>query len=183
MMFQCILVIESDSDREFMAETYIRYQRLMYKMAYKITGSHHETEDVMHTAVVRLIDKIPLLRTLDDKRKINYIISATKNTAYNHVNRMRPMFSFDEMWDTEANDEIAEFEDRMELSYMLGCLARIWPRLDTRSSYLLEAYYILEKPTEEIAADLGASAGSVRMYLTRARKRALKLMTEEMEKR
>ena len=183
MIPQCILVIEDDSDREFMTEFYLQYQRLMYKEGYKITRNHHETEDVMQEALVKLIDKIPLLRTLDRKRRINYVISATKNTAINLMNRKKPMFSFDEMWDSEANDDIADLEERMELNFKLECLAEIWPRLDQRSSYLLEAYYILEKSTEEIAADLDAPAGSVRMFLTRARKRAHKLITEEMEKR
>ncbi len=58
----------------------------------------------------------------------------------------------------------------------LDCLARVWPRLDERSQYILEAYYILEMSTKEIGEELGIKPGSVRMALTRARQKAYELL-------
>ena len=73
-----ILTIEDDDDREFMTNIYLKYDRLMFSEAYKITRHCQDTEDVMHTAIVKLIDKIPLLRTFDQKRLAYYLIRTAK---------------------------------------------------------------------------------------------------------
>ena len=59
-------------------------------------------------------------------------------------------------------------------------LADVWPLLDERSQYLLEAKYILEMESQEIAAQLGIKPDSVRVELSRARKRAQRLLTDTL---
>lgn len=56
----------------------------------------------------------------------------------------------------------------------------LWPKLDPRSRYLLEGTYILEKSAEEIAEDLGIKTSSIRMSLTRAKRKARMLISGEM---
>ena len=58
-------------------------------------------------------------------------------------------------------------------------LRRAWSRLDDGSRDLLAGKYILEKSDDEIAEELGCASGSVRMKLTRARRRLLETMKEE----
>ena len=55
-------------------------------------------------------------------------------------------------------------------------MAAVWDKLDPRSQYVLEARYILDKTDDEIADFLGIKPDSVRMALTRARKKAYDLM-------
>lgn len=56
---------------------------------------------------------------------------------------------------------------------------RVWDKLDEQTRYLLNARYLMESSDAEIAAQLGISAGSVRTYLTRARRKAYELMERE----
>lgn len=58
-------------------------------------------------------------------------------------------------------------------------LARVWPRLPEEDRLALEAKYILQLDDREIARRLGVKPASVRMRLTRARRRALKEMEKE----
>ena len=58
----CILAIENDDDREFMAELFLRYQRLLYNEIYEILKNPWNTEDVLQATLVKLIDKISELR-------------------------------------------------------------------------------------------------------------------------
>lgn len=58
-------------------------------------------------------------------------------------------------------------------------LAKIWPRLPEEDRLALEAKYILQLDDREIARQLGVKPASVRMRLTRARRRALKEMEKE----
>ena len=54
----CILVIEDNDDREFMASLFVQYQRLLYKEIYAILKNPWNTEDIMQATLVKLIDKI-----------------------------------------------------------------------------------------------------------------------------
>ena len=60
-------------------------------------------------------------------------------------------------------------------------MANIWGKLDERSRFALEARYILEKTDEEIAESLDIASSSVRMVLTRARRKAFDLMEATVE--
>lgn len=81
------VVIEDDDDREFMKNLFLEYQRLMYSEIYQITRDTWSTEDVLQSTLVNLIDKIPLLRSLDRNRLVNYIITSSKNTAINYLKK------------------------------------------------------------------------------------------------
>lgn len=180
-----ILAIESDDDREFMTQLYFEYQRLMYREIFQITRDKWATEDVMQETLVKLIDKIPLLRSRDRDRRINYIISASKNTAINYLKKekRRTVFSFDDNMDSPtelSHDPIETWMEQLSVVEDWDCLHRVWPKLDEKSRYLLEGRYILRKSPEEMAADLGIKVASLRMALTRARRHAKQLMTEEM---
>ena len=181
MIPYCVMVIEDESDREFMSQLFIRYQRLMYHEAFKITHEKYAAEDAMQNALVRLIDKIALLRTLDETKLINYIITAMKNSAYNYMARdVKPDFSFDELRDVcDGVDERELIDERIDMYFLMHTLASVWPQLDERSRYLLEGRYILEKSTDEMARDLSIKPESVRMALTRARRRARQLMNSK----
>ena len=168
----CILAIEDESDREYMTQLYLQYQRLMYSTINKITQDNWITEDVMQTSLEKLIDKIPLLKSFDRSRLVNYIISTCKNTAYNELNMIarQRVFGFDDCKNqNSSNEDTFEMERYLILKDDIESLVRIWPCLDARSRYLLEARYILEKSTKEIAIDLAIKPESVRMALTRAR--------------
>lgn len=185
MIPYCILVIEDDDDREFMTNLFLEYQRLMYSEIYKIVRDIWSTEDIMQSTLVKLIDKIPLLRSFDRNHLVNYVISASKNTAINHLKKEKrvTVFSFDDCLDSPADLYSTPLEDRLEqleLENNLNRLHQIWPDLDERSKFLLEGRYILKKTPEEMARDLDIKVASLRMALTRAKRSAKKLMISEL---
>lgn len=70
-----ILAIEDDGDREFMAWLYIQYQSLLYSEIIRIVQSSTDAEDILHTVIEKLIDKVGFLRKLDRRGLVNYIIT------------------------------------------------------------------------------------------------------------
>lgn len=184
MIPYCILMIEDDDDRAFMEEIFLNYQRLMFDEIHKIVKEPWTVEDIMQSTLVKLIDKIALLRSRSRDQLVNYIISASKNTALNYVrdNATPSESPFEDYLNTSdsANDGHA-IEQRLMKKDELDCLVRIWPKLDERTRHLLEGYYILGKPMTELAGELGIKPESIRMALTRARKKAYELLEEELE--
>lgn len=182
----CILAIENDDDRDFMIDLYENYKQLMHSTVRKLVKNEHDIEDLTQDVLVKLIDKIDLLRSRSRDQRVNYIISACKYTAFNH-NRKRgshPELFFETCG--ELNDpryDEREIELRLIRGEEMEALQRVLPKMDLRMQCLLEGYYFLEKSTAELGEDLGIKPDSVRMYLTRARKKAFELMQEELEQK
>lgn len=133
----------------------------------------------MQETILKLIDKIDELKAKEPTKLVNYIISACKNRARNYIrdHNRHQNFSIDECLDvpdfTSAGREI---EARLIRDDDFRCLTNVWDQLDERSRYILENYYILERPMSEIAQDLGIKPDSARMALTRARRSAYQLI-------
>lgn len=179
-----ILAIEDDDDREFMTNVYLKYERLMFSEAYKITRHQQDTEDVMHTAIVKLIDKISLLRTFDQKRLAYYLVRTSKNTAISFCQKERKMNIIsidDDSWTekhTISGDEMS-VEDQMILKEDFENLQRIWAELDEKTKYLLSERYLFDKSAKEISDDIASSPEQVRMMLTRARRKVHQMLERE----
>lgn len=184
MIPYCIAAIEDDDDRAFMERLYTSYHRLMYSQIISILQNQWDTDDVMQSVLIKLINKIPELRVKPRDRLVNYIITACKNTAYNFIrdhSRKRESSYDDYMADLDAEDYYShDAELPMIREEDLDLLARIWPKLDERTRRLLEGYYILEKPMFQLGAELGLKPDSVRMTLVRARQKAYKLIQKEL---
>ena len=167
-----ILAIEDPRDKGFMEELYEAYNRLIYWEIKKIVTNDWDIEDVQQMALIRLIGKLPLLRTLGRDQLVNYIIVTSRNTALNFIrdkNRATE-FSFDEAVDVLEDSGPSE-DDRLIMAELMEDVSGAWRTLDARSRRLLELKYILDEPNEKIAHEIGVSTDSVRMLLTRARKK------------
>lgn len=184
MIPYCILVIEDDSDRAFMENLYLEYRRLIYSEIGKIIRNSWDIEDVFQNALVNLISQIAKLRSLPHDELVRYIITTAKHTAYDFFrSRGRDSdLSYDDYFET-ADIEAQEngLESGLISAEELEHLIHLWPKLDKRTQILLEGYYILEKPMSALGAELGIKPGSVRMALTRARKKAYDLLKTEFE--
>ena len=84
-----ILAIEDESDRDFMEQVYRQYHRLMYHTIYQLTDDPWLADDVLQITLVKLIDNIPTLRSLSNTKRINYIISAVKNSTYTQLRKTK----------------------------------------------------------------------------------------------
>ncbi len=182
MLPYCIMVMEDNSDRAFMTELYVNYHRLMYRTILQIVHDPWTTDDLMQATLVKLIDKVELLRKKDRDRQVNYIITACKNHARNYLRdrKRHPEFPLDDYLDTSdgLNDRNI-IEARLMEADELQRFADIWPKLDEKSKHILESYYTLGRSTAELAEELGIKRESVKMALHRARANAYRLMQDE----
>ena len=183
MIPYCIMVIEDDNDREFMTSLYINYKNLMFSEICKIVKTDFDADDVMQDVLEKLIDKIPLLRSRNRDQLVNYIISACKYTALNYIrdNRDNLQTTFDDFLDLYDSDHDGhEIELHIIRDEELQALRRILSQMDERSQCLLKGYYFLNKSTSELGAELGIKPDSIRMLLTRARKKAFELLQKDI---
>jgi len=180
-----IQIIEDDNDREFIANIYTKYEKLLYKTAISITQNCCDAQDVIQSVFVKIIQsKIPLLKSLPEQKQLNYLVTACHNTAINAVKKHRKVYNLN--IDNIDNDVSGEYsisiDDHFINEEICHTFLVIWESLDERTKYFLNARYILEKSSAEIAADLQISPSHVRTYLSRARKKALQACKNLLDK-
>ena len=174
-----ILAIQDESDRTYMEWIFQTYHRLMYHYIMEVLHDSWQADDVMQESVVKLIDKIDVLRRLSESKRRNYIITTAKNTAISYLRResIRKGIAYDDWAKDCIGTQSEEDPEALVLRQEeMEALQLIWDDLDERSRYLLSSRYILEQSFEEMARELGVTAGSARMLLTRAKRAALALI-------
>ena len=126
----CILTIQDEDDRAYMSRLFVQYHRLMYQCTYEVLDDKWATEDAVQTTLLRLIDRIDVVRQLDENKLPGYIAAACRHTAYNAVrdSGRHPWLPLD--GGPEVPDERQEVEDRVLRRLELDALAQVWPRLD-----------------------------------------------------
>jgi len=175
-----ILAIESTDDRDFMIDLYVSYNRLMYATIIKIVADEWETEDLIQSALEKLIDKIPLLKTMEEPQCVHYIVKTCSNLSYSYLRKKKRVIYMDH----EALDGYDSETDSPELWLLTQDrqknISAAWESLDEKAKELLTWKYMLKKSDAEIADELCIQPSSVRMTLTRARKK-FKRKIEELE--
>lgn len=176
--------IDNDEDLEFILNLYFKYNKLIYKKISDKISTKNEKEDLVNDTFIKLIDKIETLKALGEEQLLYYIARTADNTAKNYIRKnlvLQKHIYYGE--DTDLRDEIAEFtESEDEYTYLeqFQELAYALLTLQPMDYDLLMSKYIDEKNDKEIAAEIGISENSVRTYLSRARRKARKLMEERI---
>lgn len=179
--FICAVVSEPDN-KEFMVWVYDEFKNLMYSTAYKYTGDPDIAEEVVQGTLVKLIKKVDTLRPMQRYVLAGYIVSAIRNTAINELKSRTYYNEITVEYGEEAFSETLSLENLIVLAEEKAQLQKIWPFLPLEDQMLLEGKYILGYSDQELAEQIGCKPGSIRMKLTRARRRALALLSKERGK-
>lgn len=184
MIAMLLTQVDEPSDREFLTEMFYNFSRLMFSTAGNYVENTFEKEDIVQEALVRLIGKVDTLRTLQRGALASYIVVTVKHTAINHLRKSsksdkRILDIFEGFSDEIPDSESDNMDERVILSDNIGKLSKVWPELSEAERFLLEGKYICGYTDAELADTLGCKEGSIRMKLTRARRHAHELLTEE----
>lgn len=175
-------VVQNNTDQEFILWLYQEFYRLMFYTAQKYVADKKQQEDIVQESLRKLIEKTPRLRRFQRSVLASYIVSTVRNTAIDYLKMWQE--EKDRMVDldtlntqalitSQSMDETLIFQEKMEL------LKKVWPKLDAETRMVLEGKYILGYDDKKISQLLDCQPSSVRMRLTRARRKALELMRKE----
>ena len=165
------------SEHEFIRNLYIRNYKIMFRMAFALTSSKHDAEDVVSEACMLLIRKMSSLQCLDHNILEGYIISTVKNAAYMHHRRMsaRKEVDGEDILPSMEDEDAAPDEHVLQECTMqeLKDAIRALPEGDQA---VIRMKYFEKRSDSEIAEVLHIRETSVRSRLTRARKRIYALL-------
>ncbi|MEO3946379.1 sigma-70 family RNA polymerase sigma factor [Gorillibacterium sp. CAU 1737] len=184
MLVIILSLIGDEEDRRFMADLYQDYYPLMKKKAYEVTQDYRIVDDLIQDACMKLIPKIPLLRSLDDGRRTAYVVYTVRNTCVDSLRkRIRDRRKLPTVQEETAAARLETAWALPEPSILnkengeeLGQALRL---LSDRDRQLLICKYHLEWKDREIARYLDIPVRHVPSYLTRAKRRACVLLSGE----
>jgi RNA polymerase sigma-70 factor (ECF subfamily) len=181
MIFMIYASIDDPSDRDFMLWLYCEFERLMFSVAKKYVSTPEDREDIVQDALIRLMKKIPELRAMERCVLASYIVSVIRNASINFLKREDLKESRCVPLTEEAVQDVYTEDDLYLLVYQKDLLSAIWDRLPEADRHLLEGRYVLGFSDEELAHQFRCKPGSIRMKVTRARRRVFALLTQNGE--
>ena len=159
-------------ESEYMLWLYERYASFLYFAAGKFTESQSDREDLVHDALLRLMNNIPVLQKLEHKALAGYIYLTVRSVWLDRNTREQPL--------TEDILEHLAGQDPENGYLAKWDAATLQQKLPERDWFLLRCKYVIGCTDEEIGGILGCPPANVRVMLTRARRRA-KAILEAME--
>ena len=183
MLTYVLAQIEQTDDQTFMIELYENYKYIMFATAKKYVADTETMEDLVQDSLVKLIPKLGTLRRLEPNARISYVVYTVRNTAINHLRRK----SVENRYFVDESDEsiphsisaFREVEDLVESSDRTKAFCRMLDMIPERDQLALRGRYYLQMTDDELAELLECKPGSVRVMLTRARRRLLELLQKE----
>ena len=192
----CLMAMcDGEDSLQFFTELYMRYKPVLFREAAKFTGDFniiedliHDSfvkliEDLIHDSFVKLIEKEDLLRTFNGCTLRTYIVYTVRNTSISFI-RKRARES-GRLVSMDENNEAACVTDNAPLPEEVVIMdekkrdfLKVWDTLPDDTRELLAGKYILRMSDAELAEEFGCSPDSIRMKLTRARRKALEMMKE-----
>lgn len=163
-------------DREFMLKLYQEYRGLMFSTAEKFISDPDEREDVVQDSLERLLRHADALHWKDRPVQAAYVVQTVRNTAINHLRKRdleRRHIGFTGEDEGLPEPDALTLEELMDIRERGAHMREILAELSETDRLLLTDKYILGYSDAELAEELGVKPNSIRMMLTRARRRAI----------
>ena len=175
-------MVSDPSDREFMTSFYEKYYRLMFSVSRGICKEYYDSEEIVQDSIVKLISKISLLRSLPEENRVYYTVAVIRNTALSLLRKQArekgKVVPMSDWFSDVISEEDNPVEDRVILTENIEEMAHCWEYLSEEEQFLLEGRYILELTDGELAEQIGCKPDSIRMKLTRTRRKMKKLILD-----
>lgn len=184
MIFLMLQAIEDESDRNRLSAFYLQYYGLLKAKAefvlkqFHIGGSSNLAEDMVQDAMAKMIQNIDTISKLSDPQLVAYGVKTVQSCATDYCRKMiSQQKAIEDKGILEGADEDKVWEDYTGLFteedpmlFLGGVLAALPPK--SRDVLLYKHYF--DYSDKKIAELLGIQENSVRMALSRARKKVRK---------
>lgn len=152
---------------------YIKYRRLMYKIAFELLGNAQDAEDAVQDAFVRICDNIEKLGDPDCPQTRNYCVIITRNLCFNKLRRGAPL----------EIDERIPAADNVEDAFFSGAgveaLERALKKLSANYRDILYLTVYEELSLHQAAELLGITYENAKSRVKRARKKLAEILKED----
>lgn len=173
-------LIEDEEDAAFMEGLYQAHYRLMYYQALRVLRNPQDAEDAVSSAVIRLIKKTGVLRTLPSNKQEAYLVITVKHTAINLYNQRKARMERTGGQPLETLEEDRRLGPEARVADLEGVerVKEAIRGLPPREREALMMRYFQRLSDREIAETMGIREVSARALMYRGRKRLQEKLLE-----
>ena len=168
----------TENDREKVTRIYTRYYGLMMFTAERILGEKKAAApDIVHNAMLKIIDKFDVLDLSDVKRTRNLCVTIVRNKCYDYLSRKDTnSLPIEDCFDEE---ECVSVEEIVVSEETVDAVKRVIGSLGERYKDICIMRFVYGYKDKEIAGLLDINPETVRSRISRARKILIKAIKEE----
>lgn len=178
-------MIDSTENQTKFEQIYYSYRKQMHYAAFQVTHDNGLAEDAVQEALLSIAQNIDHIRTDKEKLLRAYVLTAAKSRAIN-IMKKEKIIKDAEYYST---DEATMQSLVATYSYLDNCLENDLINAETKNEVIdvvqnlpypyaeaLMLKYVHELEMDEIAEVLNASVGTVYQWLSRGRKKVVKIV-------
>lgn len=177
-MLLFLAVIDNEDTRNKLEQIYVHYKKPAYWTAYNILKDHHEAEDIIQEAIIKIskvIDNIEEVRCNKTKGLFVIIVRNLSINVYNkRKNKENTLYEDIEIVSEELSldDVIVGLEESRIIAQKLN-------QIHPSYADILTLKYYNEYSNQEISELLNITEGNIRTRLHRAKAAIKKMLVQE----
>ena len=168
----------TSEDQAFFETFYIENRNLIFYFASKLSDTD-SCEDLVHDTLLRLISHIPALQQISNSQSkvANYLFQTVQSVYIDQLRKNKhkefSTVSMDDLLPQQLEEPLQELDATIEKTLELDMVK---DGLTQQEWMLLHKYYILGYSSTELSQMRDCSPSSIRMALSRARKKAKEIL-------
>ncbi|MCI8482949.1 MAG: sigma-70 family RNA polymerase sigma factor [Lachnospiraceae bacterium] len=177
-MFQYLLLLETEEEKEFFKSIYKKYRDRMFYTAVGILKNESDAEDIVHEVFLVLVDHLDKIMGREPYEVWSYINTTVRRRAYNLCKRKN--IQEDSGLEEWQQGEIFEkgLDKELEKEELKEAMAGLLKNLKSSYKEVLILQYYHEVPVQEIAEELGTTPDNVRHISMRAKRKLQDILEE-----
>lgn len=183
MLTYLLSTLDDPDDQAFLTQLYKDYYLLMFATAKKYLPNQADREDAVQASMEHLIHHAGKLRTMSHYALLSYLVTTVRNTCFNlitaNVRKERHLAPLEDNPEMDRIVDESSIEDLLTTLHRQDVMALVWSQLSEEEQFLLKGKYVIGYSDAELAASLGCRPDSIRMKLTRVRRKAVTLAAQQ----
>ena len=162
------------SDDKLISELFTEYRQMMFKIAMGILCNDFNAEDAVQETFLHISSNLKRVSEIPADDRVRHITEIVKNICYDQIRskNRRQVCNIDE-FELSTGKSV---EDEAMSALTVGEIKNALNELSERDSDILYFFLFMDYAPKDIAKSLGISERNISMYITRARKRLIKIL-------
>ncbi len=175
-MYQYLLLLDTEQEREFFQKLYREHRNQMYYMALKIVKNESDAEDMVHETFLTLTEHLMGMIENPPKKNWNFILTILKHKCYNLLKKKKKEFEKKEELESILESTMEKLDERMERLEKKELVMKLIRDMKTSYQEVLLLQYYHDKSNAEIAEILGETQDNIRHISMRAKRKMHKML-------
>lgn len=178
MLSLYLSMVDTDEQKSFVENVYLKYEQDMYKVALGILHNKQDAEDAVHDAFIQIVRNVDKIIQVDRPKLRGFLVIIIRNCSINIYRKRKKDAHFD--IDDEDQPEVADdfdLEQSITTKQEQEKVRDALNKMNDEQRNILLMRYFYDMTLDSIASELNISYEAVRKRLDRAKSTLSRVLT------